>query len=335
MFKDIMPNFSLSRAMGAIMRTLPFVLLRLIVYAGMALAVVFAVAVGGGIGYGIGRMAHGRSAAGHGALWGSMAGFALTVWLIRLAREYVLYLVKAGHIAILVELYDGHPIPRGEAQIRQGAHFVRTHFAESSVLFAVDQIVKAVLRGMIAMVNRFAFFVPVPGLRAVLRLAESAVRISLTFVDEIILAYMIRTRTQNPWDGAKDGIVLYAQNYGHFLKNALWLSFFLWAITIAIFAVFLVPAGVLAASMPGSHWVWSLIFAFAFARAIKAAILEPLAIAALMEVFFTRTDGQTPDPAWQDRLERASRKFRELVDRAGHWAPRPPPPQAPLPGVAA
>jgi hypothetical protein len=325
-------DFSLSRAFGAILRTLPFVILRLIVYFGMALFMVFAVALGSGVGYGIGRMAAGYHARFSGALWGGLAGLVLTVGLIRLARSYILYLVKAGHIAVLVELYDGRSIPAGESQIRYGAQAVRTHFVESSVLFGVDLAIKAVLQALIRMVNRIGTFLPIPGLRAVLGIAEAVVRTSLTFVDEVILAYLIRTGTENPWETAKDGIILYAQNYRHFLKNAVWLTLFLWLITLTMFAVFLVPAGVLAAAVPGSHWIWAIVFAFVFARALQLGVLEPLAIAALMEVFFTRIEGQRPDPEWQQRLTTTSRKFQELVDKAGRWAPSPPH-QPPLPGA--
>ncbi len=88
------------------------------------------------------------------------------------------------------------------------------------------------------------------------------------------------------------------------------------------------------ALFPGStSRVWSYsAFAFIFAWALRAAILEPLAIASLMQVFFKTIEGQTPDPEWKERLSSASsRKFRELaakassLDSGAHFAHRPPP----------
>src|SRR6185437_12918872 len=172
-------DFSLSDAMRAVIRTAPFVVLRLVVYVGVAVALMVTTGFGAGVGYTIGRMSHSHN----GALWGGIAGFVLVLGLLRLAREYILYLVKAGHIAVLVELYDGNPVPGGEGQIRYGAQFVRSHFAESSVLFGVDLIIKAVLRALINMVNRIAMFLPLPGLVPLLKLAEGVVRTSLTYVD--------------------------------------------------------------------------------------------------------------------------------------------------------
>lgn len=312
-------NFSLTDAMRAVFRTAPFVLLRLVVYVGAAVSLMLTTGFGAGIGLLIQHASHGHN----GALWGGLAGFALVIGLLHLAREYILYLVKAGHIAVLVELYDGNPVPGGEGQIRYGAQFVRTHFAESSVLFGVDQLIKAVLSALMNTINRIASFLPIPGVVPLLKLAEAVVRTSLTYVDELILAYLIRTRTANPWATARDGLILYAQNYKHFVKNALWLWLFLWALTVAIFVTLLTPAWAFAQALPGHHAWWGIAFAFVLAWALKVALLEPLAIAALMQVFFQTIEGQRPDPEWEDRLNRASARFRELGEKAANWIPRP------------
>jgi len=312
-------DFSLSDALRVVLRTAPFLLLRLVVYVGMAFSFVLLTTLGAGFGLIAGRM----FSLPHGALWGGLGGFVLLIGLYRLAREYVLYLVKAAHIAVLVELTDGKPIPAGEGQLRHGATYVRAHFAQSSVLFGVDQLIKAVIRTLTNLANRLTGFVPIPGLAALMRLAEAVVRLSLTYVDELILAYLIRKGSENPWATAKEGLVLYAQNYGYFLKNALWLWLILWAITLSIFAVCLAPAIVFAAALPGHHGWWGIGFAFAFAWALKLAILEPLAIAALMQVFFRRIEGQLPDPEWDARLNSASAKFRELGEKAAGWIARP------------
>ena len=139
------------------------------------------------------------------------SGFGLVSAALYFAREYILYLVKAAHIAVLVELLDGKDVPAGQGQIAYGAAFVKTHFAESSVLFGVDQLIKGVLRAFFRTINFFTAFLPIPALQQMIRIAEAIVRMSLTYVDEIILAYLIRTRTTNPWDTAKDGLILYAR----------------------------------------------------------------------------------------------------------------------------
>ena len=62
-----------------------------------------------------------------------------------------------------------------------------------------------------------------------------------------------------------------------------------------------------------------MVFALIFAWAVKAALIEPFAIACLLQVFFRTTAGQTPDPEWDARISGVSKKFTELKDKAGQW----------------
>ena len=312
-------DFSFGKAVGMVLRTMPFILLRLAVYLGIGVAYMFAVGAGAVVGYGFGHFAGGSEGPEGGAFWGGLIGFGLVSAALYLAREYILYLVKAAHIAVLVELYDGHAIPDGQGQLAYGAKVVKTHFAESSVLFGVDQIIKGVLRAFFGTINFLTAFLPIPALQSLMRLAESIVRMSLTYVDEIILAYLIRTRTANPWETAKDGLILYAQNYKHFLKNAVWLSVFLWLVTAAIFIVLIGPAAALLALVPGHYFAWGFAFAFIFAWGLKAALLEPVAIVCLMQGYFKTIEGQKPDPEWEARLDSVSKRFRELAAKAAGW----------------
>ena len=59
---------------------------------------------------------------------------------------------------------------------------------------------------------------------------------------------------------------------------------------------------------------------FICAWTVKAALIEPFAIAAMMDVYFRVIEGQSPDPAWNDRIGQVSKKFRDLKERAANWA---------------
>ena len=316
-------DFSFTRSIGMILRTLPFIVLRLIVYVGIAVAYVLTTGIGAVVGFGFGHLSTDTGAHATGAFWGGAIGFGIVSSVLYLAREYLLYLVKAAHIAVLVEVLDGKSVPMGQGQIGYGANFVKTHFTESSVLFGVDQIIKGVLRTITGTINSIMMIIPIPALQTLMRMVEAVIRMSLTYVDEIILAYLIRTRTPNPWSSAEDALILYAQNYKHFLKNALWLSLFMWGLTVVIFFVFLAPATAIAIMFPGNSALWAFGFAIVFAVALKKALLEPLAIASLMQVYFKTIEGQTPNPQWKDRLTAASRKFQDLAGKAASWIPGP------------
>jgi hypothetical protein len=316
-------DFSLIRAIALVGQTAPFVVLRLLVYLGVALGYIVATGTGAAVGFGFGNLSADPDTPAAGAFWGGLGGFGVVSAGLYLAREYILYLVKAAHIAVLVELLEGKPVPGGQNQIQYGAQFVKAHFVQSSVLFGVDQIIKGVLKVIIGTLTGIAAFLPIPALQTLINIVNSVLRMSLTFVDEVILAYMIRERTNNPWETAKSGLILYAQNYGPILKNAAWLTLFLWGLTILLFVLLLGPVATILAFAPGALGGWSFVFAFIFAWALKAAVLEPIAITALMQAYFKVIEGQKPDAEWDARLTNLSHRFRDLAGKAASWTARP------------
>ncbi|MGI9384932.1 MAG: hypothetical protein ACR2PO_17400 [Methyloligellaceae bacterium] len=306
-------DFRLSAALGAMVATAPFIVLRLLVYFGVALLYVVATGVGGALGYGFTSFSDGEGA---GAIYGAMFGFAGASGVLYWAREYLLYLVKAGHIAVLVQIHDGKEIPGGQGQITYAGGVVRQQFAQASVLFAMDQLIKGVLRALAGILNTVAMILPIPGLEGLVRIINAVLRLSLTYVDEVILAHNLRVGSENPWETSRRALILYAQNYGTMVKNAAWLWVLMWLLTLVIFALLLGPVTGLVALFPGDIGFWAFVVAFIFAWSFKAALLEPLAIYALMQVYFETTEGQEPNPEWEQRLEQASDKFRELTARA-------------------
>lgn len=315
-------DFSVGTAIGALTRTWPFIALRLIVYFAITFAYVLVTGTSAGIGYGVGYITDDPAAY---SVWGGLIGFGLTSAVIYFAREYILYMVKAGHIAVLVEVLDGHAIPDDRSQIDYAQKMVRSRFAQANILFALDQIIKGVLRVVTGTIFTIASILPIPVLQTAVKLINSILTLSLTYVDEIILAYNIRTRTENPWESSQQALVLYAQNYGTFIKNAIWLAIIMWGLAFVGFLFLLAPAGAIMYLMPGPLAGWSFVLAILLAWSLKAAILEPFAIACLMQVYFKKIEGQTPDPEWAAKLSSLSAKFRAMGERAAAWAREPAP----------
>ncbi len=311
-------DFSVAQALGLMLRTSPFVVFRIVVYAGIAVAYVLATGLGAGVGWGIGAFGD-EEFRGASTFWGGAAGFGLTAGALYFLREYILYVVKAGHIAVLVDLLDGRDIPGGREQITHASGVVRSRFAETSVLFAVDQLVKGVLGAIIGLVQGLASLLPLPGLQNVVGLVRAFLRIAVGLVDEVILAYAIRTGSTNPWASAQTALVLYGQNYQTMLRNAAWLTVITYGLAFVVFLVMLAPAALVVWLIPGGWSAGGFVFALIFAWAVKAALIEPFAIACMMQVYFRTIEGQTPDPVWDRRLSEASRKFGEIKERAASW----------------
>src|SRR5690606_10630684 len=183
----------------------------------------------------------------------------------------------------------------------------------------LDQLIKGVLRAFNGAFFTVSALIPIPGLQGLVKFANTVVNLSLTYLDEVILAYDLRSRGDNPWRAGQSALVLYAQNYQAFLKNAFFLAVVIWGLTLVVFLLALAPAAGLVALFPGSAGVLTLIVAVVFAWAVKQAVIEPFAMTALMQVFFKVTDGQVPNAEWEARLDGLSEKFRTIKARAAEW----------------
>lgn len=309
-------DFNLMAAARLMGRTSPFIFLRLLVYVGITLAYIVVTGLGAGIGYGLSSMGEGE---GGGAAIGGLLGFAIVSGILYWAREYLLYLIKAGHIAVLVELMQGRELPAGRSQIEHGQQVVKERFKEASVLFGVDQLIKGILRLLNRMVMSVSRLIPIPALEQLAGIVNRIITTSLTYVDEVMLGYNIKTGSDNPWQSSKDALILYAQNYKVMLKNAVFLMLFMYVSAFVIFLLVLGPVAGIAALFPGSLGFWSFLSAALLAWSLKAALLEPLAVTAMMEVYFKTIEGQTPNPEWDEKLSQASDKFRELSQKASDY----------------
>jgi hypothetical protein len=196
---------------------------------------------------------------------------------------------------------------------------VQERFSTSSVLFGVDQLIKGILKAFNRTFLSIAAIVPIPGAAGVMKFVNTVITLSLTYLDEVMLAYLLKTRAENPWSSSRTALILYAQNYTRFLKNAVWLALFIWAATFVVFLVILAPVALLVGLFPGTAGPLTLVVALVFAWGIKQAVIEPIGMTALMQVYFKVIEGQVADPEWEEKLTRVSSKFGELKDKAAAW----------------
>lgn len=309
-------DFDIGRSVSIMIRTWPFIVFRMIVYFGITLAYIVATGSGASVGYGVGHISTDPDGPLSFALWGGIVGIGVVSIAIYWIREYILYVVKAGHIAVMVHLIDGRDVPYGQDQIAYAKDVVKERFAEANILFVLDQLVKGAIRAITGLIGGIAAFLPIPGLGGLVAFINTVIRLSLTYVDEIILGYNIRINSSSPFETARQGVVLYAQNGKTMVKNAVWLAVIMWGVSFVIFLLMLAPAAAIMWFIPGQLGGWAFVLAILLAWAFKAAFIEPFAIACLMQVYFKTIEGQVPNAEWDQRLAEASSKFRELRDKA-------------------
>lgn len=311
-----MVDFKLGQVMSTLWKTKEFVLFRFLIYMGITLAYIIGTGSGGGIGYLFGKVGDNTEA---GVFYGMVGGFSLVSGVLYYVREYLLYLVKAGHIAVIVKHLDGEPMPEGKGQIKYAQEVVRERFKESSVLFGVDQLIKGVLKTFTRIFSGVMSFIPILP-QGIVKFINAVVNMSLTYVDEVILAYYIRNNSENPWEDSRKALVLYAQNYKTFLKNALFLTIITWVLSLIVLIIVFAPLAGLMSFGGYQGGFWPFVLAVVTAWGIKSALIDPIAMTALLQVFFKVTEGQEPNPEWEAKLERGSKKFVELKNKAVGWA---------------
>jgi len=305
-------DFNLRGIIALMIKTYPFLVFRFMIYTGITLIAVALTGGGAGIGW-MGGAIIGEPEGG--VFYGGLAGVGAASYFLYIIREYLLYQVKAGHIALLVKFMDGQPVPQGQGMVVYAKNQVQQHFKESSVLFAVDQLIKGVLKVISKTFNTLANMIPIPGLANIINAANKIISMSLTYVDEIILAHHMRNGSANVWSDSAEALVLYAQNYGKMLKNAFWVSLLVWVLTIAVFVMVLAPFAALATAYPSIAGFWTFATAGLIAWGFKAAVIDPIAMTALMQVYFKAIEGQDPSKEWEAKLLQLSDKFKQLKDK--------------------
>lgn len=107
-------DFSIGQAIGLMARTASFGLVRVIVYFGVAIALILI--TGTGVGHGVGTFGD-DAFRSQSTAWGAMGGFGLTVGVLFFFRDDLLYLIKAVRIepfAIACMIQAFFKVPAGQ-----------------------------------------------------------------------------------------------------------------------------------------------------------------------------------------------------------------------------
>ena len=213
-------------------------------------------------------------------------------------------------------------MPGGQGQIAYAQAVVTERFTEANLLFVLDQLIKGVIGAITGLIGGIAAFLPIPGLQGLVGFINAVIRMSLTYVDEIILGYNIRTGSDAPFETARQGVVLYAQNGKPMVKNAIWLTSSCGCVThrhLPLHAGARRRHPLRHARATGG---WAFVLAIVFAWAFKAALLEPFAIAALMQVYFRDHRGPGAEPGMGPPARRSVRKIPRVEGQGGGIAGR-------------
>ncbi len=318
-----------SQSVSLVAKTLPYAVVRFgILLAFSVITIVWLAVTIGGASW-LGARVHPWM--GIGWLIVGLGGYGYAWWFV---VRYALYLIQAGHVAVLTELVTTGKTGAGsEGMFAYGKRVVTERFGQVNLLFALDVLIRGVVHAFNRTLDFITRLIPIPGLNSVVAIVNAIIRAATSYIDETIFSYNLARGDENAWRSSKDALIYYGQNSMELLKTAVWIVILDKVLTVVIWAIMLAPAFVVGALLPeavkGAGIIASLVIAALFASNVRQAFLKPVFLVMIMTRFHVLVRDQAINLQWDDKLSRASRKFQEIKDKAAAgWKPTAPAPIA-------
>jgi hypothetical protein len=319
-------DHGLATAMGLLAKTLPYALARFAILLACSIACLIwmVVAFGGAAWLGT------HVAGAFGVVW-----FVLCVvtvgWFWGTILRYALHLLACGHVAVLTELITSGAVGNGnESMLAYGKRIVLQHFGEVNILFGMNMLVRGILNSFHSTLDWIDQMIPIPGLESLSSLLTIVLRAATRYLDKVILSYNLARADNNPWLGAREGLVYYAQNAKPILMTAAWIVVLERALTFVLWLVLLAPAAAITVMLPAgvreSGGVVTVLIAVLLAATLRSAFIKPLFLIMMMVRFHALTENQPINQAWDERLASVSSQFSTLgsslslpAGQSGFW----------------
>lgn len=303
-------------AVGLLIKTLPYVVMRFAILVAATVVTVFWFGVTFGGAALLGEKIHPWI----GWAW-LFTGCGVYGWIWSMLIRYGLYLIKCGHIAVLTELITTGAVNHGnDSMFSYGKRIVTERFSQVHALFALDVLIEGVVRTFNRTLGWISSIIPIPGLQLLTQLVTSVLHAATTYIDETIFSYNIARGEDNPWRGGRDGIIYYCQNNKEILKTAAWCVVFDYLLTAIAWFMMLAPAALFAYVMPLVGG-WTFLIAGLFAINFRQAFLKPLFLIMIMTKFHITIRGQAIDEGWDARLTQLTPKFVKIKEKIMGYLP--------------
>lgn len=301
-------------ATGVYRKTLPYVLLQFGIGVSFALFGVLYLGLVGWLAL--------RVVAGDGGLSLLVVAGVMIVGLItfaavwRLVQRYLLYMVEAGHVAVIA-----HVVEEGEApdnQIRYGLNQVREYFLSASGLFGVSTLVDAVLKQFTRATARLEELIPVPipqQIETLLAIVQKSIVLAVRYLDNAIIAYMFVDGNENRWQSAREGLVLYAQTWKTVLGSTLGIVGGMYALSFVLLTL-LAPVSAALDVLPTALEAISWLIVAGLVAIVHTGLVKPWVKTVVITTFLVEQRERTPDEGTENALADRSEKFREIVVKA-------------------
>lgn len=245
--------------------------------------------------------------------------------LFRIAKDYLLYTVQAGYVAVLTQSLSGG-IPPHVNQRDLAKQMVSERFRDVAMLATADTLIKGIVASFSRTVEDMAGWVPIPGMNQAAAAVNAVIGRAVNTIDEAVLSLVFLRKDQPTWQTVREGVVLYAGAWKPVLKLSAGLVVLDFLCTPLVFVMLLMVIGMPAAVMfSGFAFLRGLavIFPFVLTYLVRQVIFEPLAVTAVVIAYQRAIKGAAMDPAVEEKLAQVSPQYGQLVTRAEGKEPEP------------
>lgn len=246
-----------------------------------------------------------------------------TIWIIftaalyPVANRFGVYLIRAGHIAVIVEAVKTGNIPVNP--ISYGIKTVRSRFPVTAAYFVAHKLVDKANREISKLLWHFASDISIIlNLAMIDRLLSAYMKIAIGSIDDCCIGYTYAHPKRGALQCACDGVVYYAANWKAMTKSAA--STLAWATLLCAGFIVIPIAGILASvfSIKAlSLWVIPIIlFAAYIGTAVKNAVVDSYIVCRMVASFYDCVTNAEPLDGYYAELKKISGKFRSLCAAA-------------------
>src|SRR3984885_369347 len=293
-------DHGLMTAMGLLMKSLPYAIARFgILLAYSVACIIWIVVTFGGAAW---LSTH--IAGAFGLVW-FLICIVSVGWFWGTVLRYALHLLACGHVAVLTELIVHGRVGNGtESMLAYGKRIVTQRFGEVNILFGFNMLVRGILNSFHRTLDWIDQLIPIPGLESLSNLVTIILRAATRYIDKVILSYNLARNDGDPWTGAREGLVYYAQNAKPILITSVWIVIWERVLTFVLWLLLLAPAGLITVMLPTSvrqsGGLVTVLIAILLAGTLRSAFIKPLFLIMMMVRFHALTENQPINQAWDD-----------------------------------
>ena len=234
--------------------------------------------------------------------------------------QYINYLVKAAHVAVISELAVNKTMPEGVSVVKYGQEQVKKRFVAASVFYGIDSLVSGAVKQIQTMISRVgSWFGNIEAVQNIVKVINMFIGIVLGYVDEAVLARIFHKKEEGAWKGAAYGVVLYFQNWKEILKNAVGIVIFViifyvvgtaltYGLTYGVIIMF-AEESILATLI-------AIIAGYLIIDAIKQSFVDSYITISVVNKYMSITYNQVPAVDLYEKAKGWSKKFSEMCSKA-------------------